>query len=107
MVTTLEKIKQNGAYAINVTFGEGIGCDDSDVPTNDRGIICIYTPVGCLGSNRVMWKGKYSDFIKFDFSSKPEIISNPPKREEYENGGFFIWGADLKKERAADTKEVA
>lgn len=94
MVEKLEEIKRLGAYAINIYFGEDIGCDDSDVATADRKIICIYVPVGCLGERRCMWRGKYSDFITFDFSSSPKKISNPPKREEYEDGGFFTWGSE-------------
>jgi len=97
MVEKLEEIKRNGAYALNVTFGEDVGCDDSDVKTEDRRIICIYTPVGCLGSNRCMFKGEYRGFLKFDPKSKPKTISNPPKGEEYEENGFYIWGADISK----------
>lgn len=95
MVKKLEEIKSSGAYALNVTFGEDIGCDDFDVKTEDRQILCIWTPVGCVGENRCLWTGKYSDFLEFDPRSKPEIISNPPKREEYKNTGFYIWGADI------------
>jgi len=101
MIEKLEEIKKVGAYAVNVTFGEDIGCDDSDVPTNERKIVCVYTPVGCLGERRVMWRGTYEDFLKFDFSSIPKIISNPPKREEYKEPGFYTWGTEN------STREIA
>jgi hypothetical protein len=101
MVETLEKIKQLGAYSVNVTFGEDVGCDDSDVPLKDRNIVCIWYPVGCLGERRCMWKGIYSDFVKFDFSTAPKPISNPPKSAEYEEPGFYTWGTERSMERAA------
>lgn len=94
MIKKLEEIKKVGAYAVNITFGEDIGADDSDVPTNERRIICIYTPVGCLGERKVMWRGKLADFLAFDFASIPKIISNPPQREEYEQPGFYTWGTE-------------
>ena len=39
-----------------------------------------------------MWRGKYKDFLSFDFTSKPVRISIPPKPGEYKDGGFFTWG---------------
>ncbi len=93
MIDKLEEIKKIGAYAVNVFYGEDIGCDDLDVPTEDRRIILIYTPVGFLGGRRVMWRGKYKDFLRFDFSQTPKQISNPPKEDEYKDGGFFAWGS--------------
>ena len=39
MIEKLEEIKKIGAYAVNVFFGEDIGWDDMDVPTEERRII--------------------------------------------------------------------
>ena len=93
LLEKLEAIKQLAHYAVNFTYGEGVGCDDSDVKPMERNVVLVMTPVGCLGSKRKMWRGKMKDFLKFDFKSEPKEISNPPKREEYEDGGYFIWGA--------------
>ena len=98
MIEKLEEIKKLGAYAVDVLFGEDIGCDDMDIPTNERNIRLIYTPVGYLGARRVLWRGKYKDFLTFDFKQKPKQISNPPKQEEYQSDGYFAWGAEINKE---------
>ena len=93
MEKKLNEIKKLGNYAITLYFGEEIGCDDLDVPDEERNVQCAFVPVGFLGSLRVLYKGKVKDFKLFDFNSKPTEISNPPKREELEGDGFFIWGA--------------
>lgn len=95
MIEKLEEIKKLGAYAVDIFFGEDIGCDDMDVPTDERRTRLIYTPAGYLGGRRVLWLGKYKDFIAFDFAQVPKQISNPPQKEEYEGGGYFAWGAEL------------
>ena len=92
MVNKLEEIKKLGAYAVTVHFGGDIGWDDMDVPTEERKITVYYFPVGGLGEKRNMWRGKYKDFLAFDFSSEPKRISNPPELDEYKDGGFFTWG---------------
>lgn len=94
MIAKLEEIKRIGAYAVNIFFGEDIGCDDMDVKTGDRSIICSYTPVGCLGGGRVYWKGIYADFVNFDFKSTPIIVSNPPKEKDVKDNGFYTWGTE-------------
>lgn len=94
MLEKLEEIKQLGAYSVNLFFGEGEGADDSDVPTMERSIKCICSPVGYLGSMRALYKGTVESFLEFDFNSEPTLISNPPQREEYEENGFYCWGSE-------------
>ena len=74
MFKKLEEIKQLGAYGVTMYFGEDIGCDDLNIETNKRRILVIYTPVGCLGGQKVLWRGTVEEFLKFDFSSKKKII---------------------------------
>lgn len=93
MEKKLNEIKKLGNYAIVVFFGEDIGCDDLDVPEEDRNIVCSFYPIGYLGGLKILWKGKMKDFKSFDFSSKPNQISNPPKREEYKEDGYYMWGS--------------
>jgi hypothetical protein len=94
LLNKLEEIKRLGNYAVNLAYGEDIGCDDLDVRKEERRIILIASPVGFLGELRIMWRGKLKDFLQFDFKNKPLQISNPPKIEEYEKGGYFIWGTE-------------
>jgi len=94
MLNKLEEIKIAGNYAVNLTYGEDIGCDDLDVPIQERKIIVIMTPVGFCGSKRKMFIGNVKSFLEFDVKTEPKEISNPPLREEYKDDGFYIWGAD-------------
>lgn len=94
LLEKLEELKQRGNYALQISFGEGVGCDDSDVPMLDRALVVMMTPVGYLGSFRAMWKGKVSEFLEFDVSSKPVIISNPPTEKEYNTTGYYAWGTE-------------
>lgn len=91
-LSKIEEVKRLGAYSITVTYGEGTGADDLDIPVMDRSCKLICEPVGYLGSVRAMFKGTVQEFIDFDFSTMPNAISNPPLREEYERSGFYIWG---------------
>ena len=88
----LEELKQLGMYGIQLWFGEGVGCDDSDVPLQERRLIIKSVPVGCVGGAAILYKGNVADCLNFDFKTKPTLISNPPKSEEYEDGGYYIWG---------------
>lgn len=90
----LERFKQEGNYAISLMYGEDIGCDDLDVPQNERKIKIIMTPVGYLGEVRKMVVTNLKEFKDFDFNKKPQVISNPPKYEEYKNNGYYIWGTE-------------
>ena len=94
MLTKLEEIKQNGSYAIQLWFGEDIGCDDSSVPVTDRKIVVMWNPVGHLGEIQSMFKGDVSSFLDFDIKSNPTILSNPPKKEKYEKAGYYMWGTE-------------
>jgi hypothetical protein len=42
----LENVKSSGAYQVMCYYGEEVGCDDMDVPANDRNIRIIWHPVG-------------------------------------------------------------
>jgi len=106
MLEKLEQIKQLGAYSVNVHFGEGEGADDSDIPTMERSIKCISSPVGYLGSMRAMFKGTVKSFLEFDFKTEPKLISNPPQREEYEDDGFYCWGSDSSVEMYKENKKL-
>lgn len=94
LLDKLEEIKQQGNYSMNLTFGEGVGADDSDIPKLERRLRLICYPVGFIGECKKMWIGEVKDFLDFDFNKKPTIISNPPKEEEYEAGGYFVWGTE-------------
>jgi len=94
MIEKLEEIKQQGNYAINVYYGENIGCDDLSVPIMEREVKVIYVPVGYLGELRKLWRGSYKDFLKFDINQEPKIINNPPQSNEYTDAGFYMWGTD-------------
>jgi len=90
----LEELKQAGHYAIQMWYGEELGCDDLDVPQNERKIVILGYPVGHLGEIKVLWKGDLKQLKNFDFKSKPEQVSNPPKKEEYKSDGYYCWGTD-------------
>lgn len=94
MFKKLEEIKQAGNYAIQMWFGEGVGCDDLSVTMEERKIVLIFTPVGFLGEKRSLWKGTVASFKKFNPKSEPTVISNPPKEHEYKDNGYYTWGTD-------------
>lgn len=106
MLEKLEEIKKLGAYSVMFYFGESEGCDDSDIPTDDRRIKLICQPVGYLGSMRVLYIGTVKSFLNFDFKSEPKIISNPPLREEYDNDGFYCWGTENSIQTLKETKKL-
>lgn len=90
----LEEIKQMGAYSVGLWYGEGDGCDDSDIEPSKRKVVVLFTPVGCLGEVKILWKGIASDFEKFNLKKKPTKISNPPQEYEYKKDGYYIWGTE-------------
>jgi hypothetical protein len=94
MDTKLEQIKKLGNYAVQLFFGEDVGCDDIDIPLEERNLQVVYRPAGYLGEIKILWKGKVKDFKEFDFSIKPTKISNPPERNEYKDDGFYFWGTE-------------
>jgi hypothetical protein len=80
---------------VSLYYGEGVGADDLDIPQGERYLQIVATPIGCLGGARVLWTGNLSILRSYDFSTAvPVEISNPPKREEYKEPGFYIWGED-------------
>lgn len=90
----LEEIKQLGNYSVTLYYGEDIGCDDLDIPQNDRKIIILAVPVGYVGEVRILYRGSVSSVLAFDFSSEPRKLNNPPKREDYSKEGYYAWGTD-------------
>ncbi len=91
----LEEIKQTVCYAVSVFYGEGVGCDDMDVPIEDRLIRVGWAPAGVLGSARMLFVGSVKDFLDFDVTSKkPEVVDNPPSHTVSQTPGFYLWGTD-------------
>jgi len=91
----LDEFKKLGVYGIQLWFGEGIGCDDLDVPLYKRRLWVSGVPVGCLGASRILYKGTVGGFLSFDFKSNiPIVVPNPPKDLEDRKGNWFIWGTD-------------
>lgn len=91
----LEEFKQAGHYGVQVYFGENIGCDDFDVPMEERSLTITGVPVGVLGGARVLWKGNLVKARAFSFSnSSPVQVSNPPGYGEISDHGFYVWGSD-------------
>lgn len=98
LLKKLEEVKQLGSYDVSLTYGEGVGCDDNDVPAIERSVTLLLVPVGCVGEARVVWKGKMGEFLEYDFRGiKPKLLSNPPSKEEQEEitgGGYFLFGTE-------------
>jgi hypothetical protein len=90
----LEEFKQIGNYSVSLHYGEDTGCDDSDVPQIDRSLVVVGTPVGVLGSAKLMYYGTLQGFLNHNMKSRPTIIGNPPKDKEYKSGGYFLWGTE-------------
>ncbi|MGG3986972.1 hypothetical protein [Bacillus smithii] len=90
----LEKFKQQGNYAVSLYYGENIGCDDLDIPQDERKIKIVMLPVGYLGEIRKLVVTNLKELENFDFEQKPKVISNPPKYDEYSSNGVYIWGTE-------------
>ena len=96
MLKKLEEIKQLGAYSVSLYYGEDTGCDDLGVEQSKRRIICMWTPVGCLGSQKVFWRGTVEKFLKFDFKkSKKKVLAHPPVMDALGKPGYYTWGENL------------
>lgn len=91
MIEKLEEIKQLGNY-IQLQYGEGKSCNDTLDKIDERCIrLCLF-PFGYLNELKIIWVGKYKDFLRFDFTQKANQVSNPPLLEEIKNDGFFVSG---------------
>lgn len=93
----LEKFKSSGYYGVAVWYGEGVGCDDSDVPTQERRLRIIAYPVGVIGEVKIMFSGNVKQFLDFDFTKLPKQCPNPPDEEDkkmMDKGGLFMWGIE-------------
>jgi len=89
----LEEIKKMGAYAVEVFYGEGIGCDDGDISADNRKTMIMWVPVGCVGECKILWHGKLKEVSEFDFKKQPTQIPNPPG-DEWKEPGYYIWGTE-------------
>jgi len=94
LLNKLEDFKKVGMYDVSLVYGENIGCDDLDIEMMKRSVKVFGTPVGVLGEAKTMFIGNVDSFLEFDVTTVPNRISNPPKREEYKEKGFYIWGTD-------------
>lgn len=90
----LEQIKKAGNYAVTLYYGEDIGCDDLDVKPEERKILIVCHPVGCLGSVRTIFNGNLKTFINFNPKEKPKQLNNPPEHGSYDEHGFYAFGTD-------------
>jgi hypothetical protein len=91
----LEKFKQQGFYAVQVYYGEGVGADDMSVEKLERRIRLFAQPVGCLGEVLCAYSGKLSEFLTFDFTRFPTQINqeySSAKLAAMEVGGWYCWG---------------
>lgn len=103
----LEEVKQAGHYGVQAYFGENIGCDDLDVPMEERSLIISAVPVGVLGGARVFWKGNLGKARTFNFSQeKPVEISNPPEHRDLTDDGYYVWGTESALNVLADNKKI-
>ena len=95
LITKLEKFKRLGMYAVGLNYGsQDVGCDDIGEDVNDRQVQLLGWPVGTLGSAKVMFVGSMEELLDFNFDCRPKTISNPPKRIEYKDGGYYVWGTE-------------
>jgi hypothetical protein len=96
----LENLKEAGCYALQVFYGEDVGCDDSDVPKMERRLQITFRPVGVLGSARMLFVGNVQAFLEVDFQDiKPKVVSNPPGGDLFHTDGFYLWGTEDAVER--------
>jgi len=93
----LEKIKKAGNYSVQLWYGEGMGCDDLDIPQDKREIKCLFAPVGYIGEVKVLWIGPLKDFLSFDIETADIIrLPNPPPDDFIRKPipGVYAWGTD-------------
>lgn len=85
----IEKIKIQRNYGITLYYNIG----KKSIP-QEKEIMIIGVPVGCMAGARKMWKGTINQLKQINFEEKPTLMNNPPKVEEYKNSGHYIWGSD-------------
>ncbi len=90
----LDKIKRLQNYQVTVYFGGDIGLDDIDQELKDRPLKLIYYPAGYVGEIKCFWHGTVAEALKFDFSSMPKIVPNPPSSKDVEAPGLYAFGTD-------------
>ena len=105
LLEKLEQLKQKGAYAMLVKYGEDMGCDDNEVSPLDRKLEVICAPVGYLGEMKTYYKGTVKSFLDFDLNTEPTLVNNPPG-DALKNAGFYYWGTERSVEIAKNKGRV-
>lgn len=93
----IERFKNNEKcpmYGVVIYYGEDIGCDDFDIKPEERTVKIIGNPVGCLGEVRVLFVGQVKDIDTFNFNICPIKVSNPPKKDIFNEPGYYMWGTE-------------
>ena len=100
LISQIEAFKMLGAYCVTLNYGEGLGCDDLDVPTEERKVKLHGMAVGMLGEGRLIYVGTIGNLLKADLESMPiKLLSNPPTQDEQmllskDENSFFAFGTD-------------
>lgn len=99
MLEALERFKQLGMYGVTLYYGEDIGCDDSDLGPEERRLILLAYPVGCLGEVKLIWVGTVEEFLVANLKARPEVVTNPPPKDITNKPGYYITGTERGVER--------
>lgn len=91
LLKKLEDFKWAGNYAVTLYYGHDVGCDDIDQPVEERSIKVVATPVGCLGSARLLYVGTVKSLMSFDPTTTPKAVSNPPSHDEIKEEGWYVY----------------
>ena len=91
----LEEIKGYGAYAISLMYGEDVGCDDSSEKQMARQMKIWWCPVGTTGEVRMCLKMSLKNILSKSIGDmRFNKINNPPKNNEIEKDGLYVWGTE-------------
>ncbi len=100
LISQIEAFKMMGVYSVTLNYGQGMGCDDMDTPTEERKIKLHGAPVGMLGEGRLIFAGTLGNLIKCDLESMPvKLLHNPPTSDEKmllekSEGAMFAFATD-------------
>ena len=94
LTQVLESIKELGAYALSLRYGEGVGCDDGNIKPSDRAISLYWVPAGCVGEVSIFWNGTIKELYTFDFTVRPKKVPNPPSSDQWKQKGYYLYGTD-------------
>lgn len=86
-------------YSVRLEYGQQEeGLDDTGMSDDERQLRVIASPAGFLGGLRIVYQGTLAELLALDLFVMPTVLSNPPKREQLEEGpyvlkaGAFCWG---------------